>query len=336
MIKVNNKSFQKHFVYLFIAICILIAVIIGYLCVKNTTTSHELNRTKHDKANTIEFVISRYNEDLQWTTEYPFNQHKYIVYNKGGSNEDYVKTNVLRSYNIRNEGKCDHTYIYHIVHHYHKLADIVVFLPGCINECYFKFSKAKILLDLIQKYNEAFFIVDYYTKSNILDEYYYFKVDDYKSMSQSNLAKNEDIQFRKSKIRPYGKWYQMNFDYDIQHVSLFGIMSVNKKDIYNHDKQYYYQFMKSLEGAINDELSHYFEKSWEAIFYPLKNTYVLYYTNTITNIISKIVVNYIHLYKDKYAMDLSSSPTTGPMLWNMIYFINNNTYLNYNIRLINL
>lgn len=326
-------KYNKPLVYLFIAICVLSLMLIAYVFINKNQREPIPNKNKE---NTVELVISRYNEDLQWTTEYPFNQYKYIVYNKGGSNEDYVKTNVLRSYNIRNEGKCDHTYIYHIVHHYHNLSDIVVFLPGCINECYFKFSKAKILLDLIQKYNEAFFIVDYYTKSNILDEYYYFKVDDYKSMSQSNLAKNEDIQFRKSKIRPYGKWYQMNFDYNIRHVSLFGIMSVNKKDIYNHDKQHYYQFMKSLEGAINDELSHYFEKSWEAIFYPLKNTYVLYYTNTITNIISKIVVNYIHLYKDKYAMDLSNSPTTGPMLWNMIYFINNNTYLNYNIRLINL
>ena len=108
-------------------------------------------------------------------------------------------------------------------------------------------------------------------------------------------------------------------------------MSINKKDIYNHEKQYYYKFMKSLEGAINDELSHYFEKSWEAIFYPLKNTYLLYYTNSITNITSKIITNYIKLYKDKYALDLSSSPLTGPLFWNLIYFINRNTYLNYNI-----
>ena len=317
--------------FLFFIICIVSILIIMYSYKNSKYNNTNINTPTLNSSNTIEFVISRYNEDLSWTTEYPFNKYKYIVYNKGGNNDNYVKTNVLHSYKIKNEGKCDHTYLYHIVHNYEKLSDIVVFLPGCINECYFKFTKTKILFELIKKYNEAFFIVDYYTKSNILDEYYYFKVDNYKSMSKSNLVKNENIDFRKSKIRPFGKWYEINFHYNIQHISLFGIMSINKKDIYNHEKQYYYKFMKSLEGAINDELSHYVEKSWEAIFYPLKNTYLLYYTNSITNITSKIITNYIKLYKDKYALDLSSSPLTGPLFWNLIYFINRNTYLNYNI-----
>ena len=37
-------------------------------------------------------------------------------------------------------------------------------------------------------------------------------------------------------------------------------------------------------------------------------------------------------YKNKFSLDLSASPTTGPMLWNVIYFINNTTYLKYNIQ----
>jgi hypothetical protein len=289
------------------------------------------NSKQNEKQKSIEIVISRYAEDLKWTIEYPFNKYKYIVYNKG-TNEEYEKQNVLRSYNIKNQGKCDHTYLYHVVHNYHNLSDIVVFLPGCINENYFKFSKTKILFELIEKYNEAFFIVDYHTYNTIFDEYYYFKVDDYKSMTKSNLDQNEEINFRTSKIRPFGKWYEQSFDYDIHNVSLFGIMSVNKKDVYNHSKQYYYDFMKSLEGAVNDELSHYFEKSWEAVFFPLNNTYLLYYTNTITNIISKIMVYTYKLYKNKFSLDLSASPTTGPILWNVIYFINNATYLKYNIQ----
>ena len=74
---------------------------------------------------------------MNWTTTAPFNKYKYIVYNKG-DNEDYNKTNVLRSYNIKNQGKCDHTYLYHIVHNYHNLSEIVVFLPGCL-DVYFKY-----------------------------------------------------------------------------------------------------------------------------------------------------------------------------------------------------
>ena len=39
----------------------------------------------------IDIVISRYNEDLKWTLEEPFNEFQYIVYNKG-DNEEFEKT----------------------------------------------------------------------------------------------------------------------------------------------------------------------------------------------------------------------------------------------------
>jgi hypothetical protein len=326
----NKKTYSYFFnIILILIFIIIISYIYLSLNKSNINNKEDISSNKAKVKKSIEIVISRYNEDLSWTTKVPFNKYKYIVYNKG-DNEDYNKTNILRSYNIKNQGKCDHTYLYHIVHNYNNLSEIVVFLPGCL-DVFFKYSKATILLDLIEKYNEAFFIVDYESSNNILDEYYYFKVDDYKSMSQSNLEKNSDIHFRKSKVRPFGKWYTQNFDCDISNVSLFGIFSVNKKDIYNHDKSYYYKHMQSFEGAKNDELSHYYEKAWEAVLYPLKNTYLLKYTNSITNVSSKTIINYIKYYKNKYSMDLSSTPLTGPILWNLVYFINKYTYFEYDI-----
>jgi hypothetical protein len=334
----KNKKTYSSLLTIFLILIFIIIVSCIYISLNNLTknnhnqdiNNHDINIHIHNsKKKSIEIVISRYNEDLLWTTSAPFNKYKYIVYNKG-DNENYNKTNVLRSYNIKNQGKCDHTYLYHIVHNYHHLSEIVVFLPGCL-DVYFKYTKAKMLLELIDKYNQAYFIVDYETTTNILDEYYYFKVDDYKSMSQSNLEKNYDIQFRKSKIRPFGKWYTQHFDYDIKNITLFGIFSVNKKDIYNHDKLYYYKHMHSLEGAKNDELSHYYEKSWEAVLYPLKNTYLVKYTNSISNISCNLIIKYIKYYKDKYSMDLSNAPYSGPLFWNFIYFINKYTYFKYDI-----
>jgi hypothetical protein len=38
----------------------------------------------------IDIVVSRYNEDLKWMNEYPFNKFQYIVYNKG-VNENFCK-----------------------------------------------------------------------------------------------------------------------------------------------------------------------------------------------------------------------------------------------------
>jgi len=64
--------------------------------------------------NNIQIIIARFNEDLNWTTEMPFNLFKYIVYNKG-NNENFNKTNVIKIVNIENVGKNDHTYLFHIV-----------------------------------------------------------------------------------------------------------------------------------------------------------------------------------------------------------------------------
>jgi len=40
--------------------------------------------------NKIEIVVARYNEDLSWTNEFPFNKFNYTVYNKG-NNDNFEK-----------------------------------------------------------------------------------------------------------------------------------------------------------------------------------------------------------------------------------------------------
>ncbi len=92
----------------------------------------------------IDIIISRYNEDLSWTMESPFNLFQYIVYNKG-NNENFNKTNVKQTINIENVGKNDHTYLYHITNNYDNLSNIIVFFPGSLNLDYKK-NKAKIIL----------------------------------------------------------------------------------------------------------------------------------------------------------------------------------------------
>jgi hypothetical protein len=67
-------------------------------------------------------------------------------------------------------------------------------------------------------------------------------------------------------------------------------MTINKKDIYNYDKTYYFKHMRSLEGAANDELSHYYERSWEAIFNPINHTNLITYFNIIYILYGYILV----------------------------------------------
>jgi len=321
--KKNKYKFNIFVLFLVVIIIIYIFIIFPQLFNK------KIKNSNYPKKN-LEIIISRFNETLKWTTIEPFNKYKYIVYNKG-DNEDYEQLNVIKSYKIKNEGKCDHTYLYHIYKNYYNLVDIIVFLPGCIDENYFKLSKAKILINLIEKYNEAFFIIDYKSEKTILEDWYYFKLDDYSSMTKNNLIKNQNIEFRKSKIRPFGKWYEENFHYEIKNVSLFGIMSINKKDIYNNDREYYKIFADSLKGSINDELSHYFEKSWEAIFFPLKNTYLLNYSNSISDSLLNLAKFHSKIYKYNASYNLNMPPFISSMLWNVTYFINSCTYIKYSI-----
>jgi hypothetical protein len=44
----------------------------------------------------IQIVIARYNENLKWMKEMPFEGHEYIVYNKG-PNEDFYRSEHLKN-----------------------------------------------------------------------------------------------------------------------------------------------------------------------------------------------------------------------------------------------
>ena len=74
----------------------------------------------------IQLVVSRYNENLEWLKEEPFHKYPVICYNKG-PNDDFYKPEGMKVVNVENVGRCDHTYIYHIVKNYDSLAQHTMF-----------------------------------------------------------------------------------------------------------------------------------------------------------------------------------------------------------------
>ena len=88
-------------------------------------------------SNNVEIIIARYNESLNWIIQYPFNQFEFTVYNKG-DNTNFEKKNVKNIINIPNVGRCDHTYLYHIIENYNNLKEIIVFFPGSLDIQYKK------------------------------------------------------------------------------------------------------------------------------------------------------------------------------------------------------
>lgn len=222
----------------------------------------------------IKIIISRYNEDLKWTLEDPFNQYKYIVYNKG-DNDNFEKQNVEKIIQLPNVGKCDHTYLYHIIDNYHNLSDITVFLPGSVDLPYKRRIAVKILKEINDRNNAVFISLN---ENDIKKSYYNLKLDTYRTKHNQNNSKNDEYILKKSLIRPFGLWFENMFgNIKVNCLIYYGVFSIHKEDIIQHPVSRYQTLIKELSDHSNPEVGHYFERSWCAIFHPLKKTDVIKY-----------------------------------------------------------
>jgi hypothetical protein len=223
-------------------------------------------------SNHIQIIVSRYNEDLSWINEEPFNKFKYIVYNKG-VNDVFEKTNVNTIINLPNVGRCDHTYLYHIVNNFDNLARVNVFFPGSLNNEYKKNNAKKILYNIL-KYKTAIFLGTY--TSNIKNHFNTFVLDNWCCTDPKNATLNPEAKLLPAIIRPYGNWFKYHFgDIIVNHWCIHGVFSIHKIDILQHDIKRYKQLLSAVERHSNPEVGHYIERSWAAIFYPLLFTKII-------------------------------------------------------------
>jgi len=174
---------------------------------------------------------------------------------------------------LPNVGKCDHTYLYHIVKNYDNLADITVFLPGSCDMPH-KFGKVKHMMRLIEERNSAVFISDS-TVDSLRDTFDQFQLDEWITSNEDNRNMNPESQLQHANIRPFGKWFDHFFgDIQVKHVTYYGIFSVSKIDILRKPIDFYRRLLEEVSGSSNPEAGHYMERSWAAVFHPLKTTSV--------------------------------------------------------------
>jgi hypothetical protein len=222
----------------------------------------------------IEIVVARYNESLNWTTEFPFNQFTYTVYNKG-INDHFTKTHVNKIINLPNVGRCDHTYLHHIVRNYDakSLAKITIFLPGSINMAHKKPIALK-MLGYISKTKRAAFFAQH--SENIRSEFAGVTMDSYVCKNPYNRAINPEVKCLPALIRPYGSWYDHHFgERIVKSYAYYGILSVDKRDVMQYKKDWFLKFLYGLARHSNPEAGHFTERSWAAIFYPMKHTLIM-------------------------------------------------------------
>lgn len=256
----------------FLVVFIIFIIYYAYLYNNSKKTNISSDR--------INIIISRYNENLKWTLDYPYNKYKYTVYNKG-NNENFEKKNVINVINLPNIGRESHTYLYHIINNYDNLKDINVFLPGSIDTNHTIFKKKLIsskLINNIEKNDNAVFLsFDNIKNNSIVDEFKLFQVNSYSSTTRENFILNKESKTEKCMYRPYYKWYNKVFgDRVSSSVIHYGIFSVDKRDILKYPKIYYENLIKYVSNSSNPEAGHFFEKSWGVIFAPFNYTNVIY------------------------------------------------------------
>ena len=241
--------------------------------VTSTHRSTEVTSTHRS----TEVVIARYNEDLEWLTAGSLeplmsdisDMLTVTVYNKGLISLSLPMTRELR---LPNVGRCDHTFLYHIVENYDNLADVTVFLPAsCFDGS--KACNTRMLIDAVARTGNTV-LPKAGTVEDVRNDFYGFQLDSWTASNTKNVAMNPESTLAISPIRPFGPWFDANFgdlveaDVRIKVVCYFGIFAVAREHILQHPRSKYASLLKYLDKDSNPEAGHYMERAWGAIFYP--------------------------------------------------------------------
>ncbi len=236
-------------------------------------STHFYESFENDKTKSIEIVVARYNEDLRWLQNEPFNNYNYIVYNKGDNNAYYKSKKCKGEFQLKNVGRESHSYLTYIINNYDKLKDITVFFPGSL-DMESKIERGEKIIKLIEDNNSAVFLST--NQENVKKDLYSFQLDNYQSTYANNRSLTANEKLTSANVRPYGKWFESKFgDLRIKNIAWGGIFSVSKEDILRKPESYYESLLNDLNEGSNLEVGHYFERSWEAVFHPMSNTIII-------------------------------------------------------------
>ena len=173
----------------------------------------------------------------------------------------------VKTEKLPNVGREVHSYLYHIIENYDKLADVTIFLPGSA-DLPNKYNRSCNLVRKIKETNNTLFSCAMY--DDFININYNFQIDNYLSSHSRNSSINQETDMKISDIRPYGKWFKNTFKNNEKNICISwnSIFGVSKKNILQKPKSFYENLIKQVNDHQNPETVHFFERSWYAIFYP--------------------------------------------------------------------
>lgn len=228
----------------------------------------------------IHLVVARYREDLDWLNELPTpnggTSVELYIYNKGPyeTKEALLKTvntgvfSDIHIIDLPNKGRCDHTYIHHIVSKYDHLPDVCVFLPGSAKNPRKWDQTVRTVMAAYRGCSSAFAVSQ--VGGSVKDCLSDFQLSHWKASEDINFAYNPTSELVHARYRPFGKWFDKHFygEHDVSVVVFAGIFAVHKSRMQRRPIEFYKDLLDQLSVADNVEVGHYMERSWLALFAP--------------------------------------------------------------------
>ena len=207
---------------------------------------------------TTSIVISRYNEDLNWTNNLK-SEYILYIYNKGNDFKNSSNRNILK---LPNVGRESHTWIYHIYTNYENLSEKIIFLQGRIDDlgcmAFKDLMKYEIGLE-----KELFCV----SRLGLLTPFHW---------KNDNLSIPKDVRYKlgweKGDIAKNNLGFRKFSEMFFPEIPVFvptsygGCFAVRKEAVHQYPKSFYLKLMNLLDQHEHPIEAHYLERLWCYMF----------------------------------------------------------------------
>jgi hypothetical protein len=223
----------------------------------------------------LSMVVARYREDVTWIKDFMdlYPNLRVYLYLKGPELTEFERASLPDSVVVRhlpNVGRCDHTFLYHIITEYDCLTDVTVFASGAGSDTR-KGPKISRVTRIAAETGDTVFMG--LLTNDVAQDHGAFQLDAYISSNEVNRKGEGGLSYiQPSPLRPFGAWYASQFptliNVPIRVICWMSIFAVHRRHVRQHVIQWYKELEEQIATHSSPEIGHYIERSWAAIFWP--------------------------------------------------------------------